>query len=192
MGNTKGLKWYTGVITDIKDNNICTIQYDIGFSVTGNANVLSYLKIEIILIDKIILMLTTIQLWIYSIFKFIMEKLGRYRIINDRIDSKPYLEILYFCEIELGFHLIYLYINFYNLIQMTFMIIQGFYLNSYISGILGMDQEGRYWREPLSVRWQNSNLCIELNYIINIIIAGRYLFLVILIVNGGFKHPLMD
>lgn len=39
LGNTKGLKWYTGVITDIKDNNICTIEYDIGFSVTGNANV---------------------------------------------------------------------------------------------------------------------------------------------------------
>ena len=40
-------------------------------------------------------MLTTIQLWIYTIFKFIMEKLGRYRIINDRIDSKPYLERYY-------------------------------------------------------------------------------------------------
>ena len=39
LGNSKGWKWYTGIITDIKNNNICTIEYDIGFIVTGNANV---------------------------------------------------------------------------------------------------------------------------------------------------------
>ena len=37
LGNNKGVKWYTGTITDIHSNNICSIKYDIGFSVTGDA-----------------------------------------------------------------------------------------------------------------------------------------------------------
>ena len=32
-------KWYTGIITEIHENNKCCIQYDKGFSVIGNANV---------------------------------------------------------------------------------------------------------------------------------------------------------
>ncbi len=32
-------KWYTGKITEIHKNNKCSIQYDEGFSIIGNANV---------------------------------------------------------------------------------------------------------------------------------------------------------
>lgn len=37
LGNDTTPKWYNGTITQILDNNICCIDYDFGFSVTGNA-----------------------------------------------------------------------------------------------------------------------------------------------------------
>lgn len=45
-------KWYTGKITKIHKNNKCSIEYDEGFSIIGNANVV-YL-VEPIINAKII------------------------------------------------------------------------------------------------------------------------------------------
>ena len=141
---------------------------------------LSYLKIEIILIHKIILMLTTIQLWIYTIFKFIMEKLGRYRIINDRIDSKLYLERYYiFLRNRTWFP--------FNIFIHKFLQSDPDDLHDHPWGFISIPiypgywewtKEGRYWRGPFSVRWQNSKFMhrVELhnkyNYCWTIFIPG--------------------
>lgn len=37
LGTSTEYKWYTGKITEIHNNNICTIEYDIGFTVKGDA-----------------------------------------------------------------------------------------------------------------------------------------------------------